>query len=102
MPREHCLQEELAEKRCLSLALYPELAQVFYDRNPKSKALCGAAMEAFAYENPQETGGGGNGNKEDHALFGLHNKARIVVQLDKNLRKTCRELTFLDKVPLNL
>ena len=101
---EDCLNEELSEKRCLSLHHCPKQAKEYYGDAAMSlesddgqgsplymsqKAICASWAEAFAYS-----------NKEKELEYGTlvtehHQKARDIVNNDKQgLKRECRDVAF--------
>jgi hypothetical protein len=107
---EECLDEELTEKRCLSLHHCPQQAKEYYgpvpmvgkvvssssslssdlqQQHPPSymyeKALCSSWAEAFAYDQELEYG---------PRIANHHQDARRVVNADNQLRKQCRQIAF--------
>lgn len=111
---EECLDEELTEKRCLSLHHCPQQAKEYYGSAimdiaaggissssssppppPQSptlqpsfryhKALCASWAEAFAYDKELEHG---------ERVARHHQEARDVVNHDATLKKECRKIAF--------
>lgn len=111
---EECLDEELTEKRCLSLQRCPHQAKEYYgpasmvgispagttegmsssssssatSQQPSfkhEKALCASWAEAFAYDKELEYG--------EH-IARHHQEARKVVNGDVKLKKECRQIAF--------
>lgn len=101
---EDCLNEELSEKRCLSLHHCPKQAKEYYgdasmsltnpeglDANNKplylsQKAICASWAEAFVYaENELEYGS---------PVTNHHQTAREIVNQDKELKRECRDIAF--------
>jgi hypothetical protein len=103
---EECLDEELTEKRCLSLLHCPQQANEYY--GPASmgvangasssvstttaqppfkhqKAWCASWAEAFAYDNELEYG---------EQVARHHQVARQVVNQDSKMKKECRQIAF--------
>jgi hypothetical protein len=97
---EDCLDEELTEKRCLSLAHCPRQAREYYGNAAmdlksddghaptflSNKALCASWAEAFAYAEKELEYGE---KAAEH-----HQHAREVVAKDRALKRECRNLAF--------
>lgn len=97
---EDCLNEELSEKRCLSLYHCSKQAKEYYGDAPMSlqvddgqaptymykKAICASWAEAFAYGDKQLEYG--------HKVTEHHQKAREVVNGNKALKRECRDIAF--------
>lgn len=97
---EDCLNEELSEKRCLSLHHCPKQAKEYYGDAAMSlgvddgqaplylsrKAICASWAEAFAYSD----------NKLEYGTVATehHRKARGIVNKDKRLKRECRDIAF--------
>ena len=97
---EDCLNEELTEKRCLSLYHCPNQAREYYGSAAmdlksddgqapafmSNKALCASWAESFAYVDKALEYGE---NVAEH-----HRDAQIVVSKDKVLKRECRDIAF--------
>ena len=97
---EDCLNEELSEKRCLSLHHCPKQAKEYYGDSAMSlrkddgqaplylsqKAICASWAEAFAYADKELEYGS---TVTEH-----HQKAREIVNNDKALKRECRDIAF--------
>jgi hypothetical protein len=97
---EDCLNEELTEKRCLSLHHCPKQAHEYYGNVAmdlksddgqaptfmSNKALCASWAEAFAYAD--------KGLEYGENVAEHHNEARKVVSKDKALKRECRDIVF--------
>ena len=97
---EDCLNEELTEKRCLSLYHCPNQAREYYGSAAmdlksddgqapafmSDKALCASWAESFAYVDKALEYGE---NVAEH-----HRDAQIVVSKDKVLKRECRDIAF--------
>ncbi|KAL3930955.1 MAG: hypothetical protein SGBAC_011537 [Bacillariaceae sp.] len=99
---EDCLNEELSEKRCLSLHHCPKQAKQYYGDSSMSlsqddgqapshmsqKAICASWAEAFAYANTAKELEYGT------VVIEHHEKAREIVNKDKVLKRECRDIAF--------
>jgi hypothetical protein len=97
---EDCLNEELSEKRCLSLYHCPRQAKDYYGDAAMSfknddgqaplylsnKAICSSWAEAFAYAD--------KGLEFSDRVAEHHQKARDIVMKDKSLKRECRDIAF--------
>jgi hypothetical protein len=97
---EDCLNEELTEKRCLSLHHCPRQAKDYYGgaamdfKNDDgqaptymaNKGLCASWAEAFAYAE--------KGLEYGEKVAQHHEEARAVVAKDPALKRECRDITF--------
>jgi hypothetical protein len=99
---EDCLNEELTEKRCLSLYHCPRQAKEYYgditmnvtslDEDGQSptymsnKSLCASWAESFAYAD--------KGLEYGERVAEHHRDARNVVMKDEALKRECRDIAF--------
>lgn len=96
------MNEELSEKRCLSLSHCPKQAKEYYGDSSMSlsqddgqaplymsqKAICASWAEAFAYANAAKELEYGT------VVIEHHEKAREIVNKDKVLKRQCRDIAF--------
>jgi hypothetical protein len=99
---EECLNEELTEKRCLSMYHCPRQAKEYYgniamnetslDADGQSptymsnKGLCASWAESFAYAD--------KGLEYGEKVAEHHREASKVVMKDKALKRECRDMAF--------
>jgi hypothetical protein len=97
---EDCLNEELSEKRCLSLYHCPKQAKEYYGDAAMTlksddgqaplymskKAVCASWAEAFGYADKEL--------EYSETVSEHHKKAREVVMNDKALKRECRDIAF--------
>ena len=102
---EECLNEELTEKRCLSMQRCPRQALEYYgnevnikngaggvgsgsssETSRYQKALCASWAESFAYANKELEYG-------EHVAI-HHREARQIVSNDSKLRSQCRQIAM--------